>query len=423
MVTRPRPSSKHEATTPSKRQHHNVFQATHPRMENLKKTPKLVKLDGRAGEGGGQLVRVAICLAALTGTPLQIANVRGKRPGKRAGGLRAQHVAAIKWLAEATTAQTAGCFVGSKTIGFYPTLPPLWLANRNIKVKAESAASILLVFQAIMPVLLFAGGEAGSPIIVSIQGGTNASFSPSFEYVDQVLLPALERFGIHIERKIKKRGWSQGTPSLGEAEFKLLPLSPSQTITAPIWPTEQGKITKIDISVIVPLHLQDPLKTQLISQLAMFFPDVETNFLLVEDATGIYILLVAHTSTSLRFGRDWLYDRKTKGRAAEEIGAEIARKVVGELDGEIRKGGLVDEYLQDQLIVYQALAEGRSIIPGERDAVISNKERLDSTDEPFGHGSLHATTARWVTSELLPSVEWFDKGRMCKGIGWRSSPA
>lgn len=46
-----------------------------------------IKLDGRVGEGGGQLVRLAIGLAALTGTPVHIENVRGNRPGKRGGGM------------------------------------------------------------------------------------------------------------------------------------------------------------------------------------------------------------------------------------------------------------------------------------------------------------------------------------------------
>ena len=45
-----------------------------------------MKLDGRTGEGGGQLVRVAVALAALTETPLRIDNVRGNRQGKRGGG-------------------------------------------------------------------------------------------------------------------------------------------------------------------------------------------------------------------------------------------------------------------------------------------------------------------------------------------------
>jgi RNA 3'-terminal phosphate cyclase (ATP) len=40
---------------------------------------KLVELDGRVGEGGGQLVRIASSLAALIGTPLKIHHVRGNR--------------------------------------------------------------------------------------------------------------------------------------------------------------------------------------------------------------------------------------------------------------------------------------------------------------------------------------------------------
>jgi hypothetical protein len=40
---------------------------------------KLVTIDGRTGEGGGQLCRIAVSLAALTGTPLRIDNVRGNR--------------------------------------------------------------------------------------------------------------------------------------------------------------------------------------------------------------------------------------------------------------------------------------------------------------------------------------------------------
>ena len=48
---------------------------------------KPIELDGRTGEGGGQLVRVAIGLAALTSQPVTVTNVRGNRQGGRGGGL------------------------------------------------------------------------------------------------------------------------------------------------------------------------------------------------------------------------------------------------------------------------------------------------------------------------------------------------
>lgn len=317
-----------------------------------------------------------------------------------------------------------GCEVGSKSFEFRAKLSPANLVNRNIKIEAESAASILLVFQSILPFLLFARTGHGSAITVTIQGGTNINFSLSFEYLDQVLLPALERFGIKVERKLEYRGWSHGSTQIGSAKFQITPLAPGQTLKAPEWPKERGAIARIDVSIIAPKDLQEPLKKSLEFELDLVFPAVDSRFLLVEDSrhkTRIYTLLVAHTTTGLRLGHDWLYNKKTKEKDTDEIATEIAQKVVDGLDTEIRKGGTVDEYLQDQLIVFQALAEGRSSVPGSIEAATSEKEQVDRTDEPFGEGSTHTTTARWVTCQLLPKTKWIDNGRLCEGVGFSVS--
>jgi RNA 3'-terminal phosphate cyclase (ATP) len=42
--------------------------------------------------------------------------------------------------------------------------------------------------------------------------------------------------------------------------------------------------------------------------------------------------------------------------------------------------------------------------------------RKEKTHEPFGHGSMHAKTARWVTCQLLPTVEFYDKGTLVRGV-------
>jgi len=49
----------------------------------------MIELDGRTGEGGGQLIRVAIALAALTTQPVRITNVRGNRPSRGGGSFAA----------------------------------------------------------------------------------------------------------------------------------------------------------------------------------------------------------------------------------------------------------------------------------------------------------------------------------------------
>lgn len=52
----------------------------------IQPSTKPIVLDGRTGEGGGQLVRIACGLAALTSQAVTIQNVRGNREGGRGGG-------------------------------------------------------------------------------------------------------------------------------------------------------------------------------------------------------------------------------------------------------------------------------------------------------------------------------------------------
>lgn len=213
------------------------------------------------------------------------------------------------------------------------------MVNRNIKVRADSAASVLLVFQATLPFLLFAGDETGSPISLTIQGGTNVSFSLSFEYLDQVLLPSLERFGIKVERKLEYRGWSHGSREIGSIKFNITPLRLGQTLTAPTWPSEPGSITKIDVSLVVPKSLQQSLQKSLLFELDLVFPGVDINFVVVDDSrhrARMYTLLVAHTTSGLRFGRDWLYDGKSKDKTSDQLSTEISQRVADKLDAEIR---------------------------------------------------------------------------------------
>ncbi|KAJ8121055.1 hypothetical protein ONZ43_g2397 [Nemania bipapillata] len=92
-------------------------------------------------------------------------------------------------------------------------------------------ASALLIFQAVFPYLLFSGNEKGDPIELEIHGSTNPSFSPSYEYLDQVLLPTLqERFGVAVERRLKKRAWTIGPLTNGTIWLKFQPIPPGQTL-------------------------------------------------------------------------------------------------------------------------------------------------------------------------------------------------
>ena len=40
----------------------------------------MIEIDGAHGEGGGQLVRMAVALSALTATPVRVVRIRAGRP-------------------------------------------------------------------------------------------------------------------------------------------------------------------------------------------------------------------------------------------------------------------------------------------------------------------------------------------------------
>lgn len=111
------------------------------------------------------------------------------------------------------------------------------------------------------------------------------------------------------------------------------------------------------------------------------------------------MLLVAETSNGYRLGRDWLYDQKTKGFKVEETCEKLVLKVVNDLKRELKHGGCVDEHMQDQLVVFQALAAGEAAIDAGKQGA-----------------SLHTKTARWVVEKLL-GVNIDNKGN-CHGVGF-----
>jgi RNA 3'-terminal phosphate cyclase (ATP) len=91
----------------------------------------------------------------------------------------------------------------------------------------------------------------------------------------------------------------------------------------------------------------------------------------------------------------------------------MVKKVSDDLLSELAHGGCVDEHLRDQLVVFQALAEGRSTVDGGRKTIPNEGELIQS--------SLHARTAMWVTNKLL-GIDFNEEGS-CNGIGFDPSPS
>ena len=80
----------------------------------------MVVIDGSYGEGGGQVLRSALALAALTGQPTRIEHIRA---GRRKPGLQPQHLTGVRAAAAVCGARLEGDELGSQTLTFVPGGP------------------------------------------------------------------------------------------------------------------------------------------------------------------------------------------------------------------------------------------------------------------------------------------------------------
>ena len=78
----------------------------------------MFRVYGSYGEGGGQIVRTAISLSAITRKPLEIINIRANR---ELAGLRRQHLTALKATADLFHAKVENLKLGTDWIRFIPS--------------------------------------------------------------------------------------------------------------------------------------------------------------------------------------------------------------------------------------------------------------------------------------------------------------
>lgn len=400
----------------------------------------LIKIPGNTLEGGGQLVRISLGLSSLLSLPIHIPRIRAGRPA--GGGLKTQHLTCVKWLSKASNARTVGAQKKSVELEFWPSpkdtsrREAFWterttkLPKRTIIIDIGTPGSATLTLQAVLPYLILAASGAGEEnaendvpgaIELRIIGGTNVTHSPSVEYLEQVIFPMLNAHILPRElpplrMEVSRRCWAIKTAKepLGEVTF-WVPTMPFGSVIPGFEMKDRGEITKVCASIIVPEGEISKFKEALADE------DVgaELEIVVEEDSKHpkrFYLLLVAHTSNGYRLGRDILYDPHPHKKTApgSEIVSYMVKSCINALKKEIKHGGCVDKFMQDELVVFQALANGRSFV---------------YAGEEVGEGSLHTKTARWVAETLAGTV--FDgEGKFgAKGVGlkagsleWESKP-
>ncbi len=161
------------------------------------------RIDGAQGEGGGQILRTALALSALTGDPVEFVNVRANR---RNPGLAPQHLAGVKAAAQICDAEVSGAALGSQTVAFRPGGPARagrYAFDISSLAGQGSAGAVTLLLQAVTLPLALAEGD--SELVV--RGGTHVAWSPPVHYLTWVLLPTLARIGVHAQIALESWGW------------------------------------------------------------------------------------------------------------------------------------------------------------------------------------------------------------------------
>ena len=156
-------------------------------------------IDGSQGEGGGQVLRTVLGLAALKGQRVRIERVRG---GRRRPGLLRQHLTALRAVAQITEAAVEGAELGSGAITFEPRT----LRGGDYHFTVASSGSACLVFQTVLWPLLF----ADEPSRVVFEGGTHNPLAPPFDFIARTFVPLLERMGARVALTLEQHGFHPG---------------------------------------------------------------------------------------------------------------------------------------------------------------------------------------------------------------------
>jgi len=298
----------------------------------------MLEIDGSYGEGGGQILRYALALSAITGRPFRILNIRR---GRKKPGLMAQHIASVRAAARITGAVVDGDHYGSNVLVFRPETITAGSYQFDVAEERGSAGAVCLVLQTIVPILLLAEGHSE----IRVKGGTHVLFAPIFDYWNLIFAKTLRRIGIEVNGKIIKYGfYPKGG---GEVLIRLKGSRP-----APVNLLARGRLKAI-LAVSGVANLNPRIAERQIKPIRDRFTDLDCEIKEVQSVSpGTYIFIKAEYENVLAgfsaLGR--------KGKPAEAVGQECLEQF---LQFEESKGA-VDPYLADQILLYLLMAEGES---------------------------------------------------------------
>jgi len=345
----------------------------------------MIEIDGSEGEGGGQVLRTAVALSAITCIPVRVIRIRAKRSNP---GLQPQHLTSIYAASVISNAKVEGLERGSMSLSFTPGGVRCGEFNFDV----GTAGSVSLVIQTILPILSLAPCES----VVEVRGGTDVPWSPPIDYMREVFLRLLRHLGVEANIVLLNRGhYPRGG---GRVRLIVKPVDKLSPIHAESF-GDIREIMGVSFATNLPRHVAvrqaEAARRRL---LEAGFSDANITLDTREEpqsSPGSGVVLWSLSSSGLVIGADSLGER---GKPAEKVGYEAAEALIEALNS----GGALDEHAGDMIIPYLALADGESIF---------TVSRL----------TMHAITNIWLIRKILGVSAEVQEGSTVRirGVGIR----
>jgi len=298
----------------------------------------LVSIDGSTGEGGGQVLRTAVALAAVTESDLKITNIRA---GREEPGLKAQHLAGVRAVAALCDAEVEGGAVGSTELRFRPES----LHGGVFTFDVGTAGAIPLVLQAVLPPAV----RCGERVHMTVRGGTDVTMAPTIDYMTHVLLPVLRTLGARVNVQVLRRGfYPEGG---GEVTVIVDPtnvLKPFAPMGGQPRPGIEGRIVAAKLTADIAERTQRAMLSKM--------QHLRVGHIRIEEVEAASAGVSATLWCRRRGGAIGGSGVGKRGYSSEDLGASTAGPLVRALKADVD----VDEQLFDQVLLYCIMATGRS---------------------------------------------------------------
>jgi RNA 3'-terminal phosphate cyclase (ATP) len=298
-----------------------------------------IAIDGSRGEGGGQVLRCALALSAVSRRAFRLERIRASRPRP---GLLPQHLAAVRAAALACGAEVHGAFEGSPELRFLPGE----VVPGEFDFDIGSAGATTLVLQSVVPILATASGTSR----LSVRGGTHVPRSPSFHFLARHWAAVVERLGLLVRLRLARAGFAP--KGGGRLECEVRPWSRPATLDL----STRGALVGVS-GIAGAAHLRDDVARRAAEAARTLLWEARR----LESAWEVLELDAASPGWFLQLeavfecGRAAFPLLGERGLAPELLGERAARRLLRFVDDD---AAVVDPLLADQLALPLAVSGG-----------------------------------------------------------------